>query len=81
PSQPEYAGHSGEYIRLVPAGEIIYLLLAQEKQMTELMAAVTESQYAYRYGAGKWTLTEGGGHIADSEPVMTYRLLRFARGD
>lgn len=81
PSEEEYAGDSGEYIRLVPDGNIIDILLAQEKQMIELLASLTESQYAYRYAEGKWTLKEVVGHIADAERVMTYRLLRFARGD
>ncbi|SDW71059.1 DinB family protein [Paenibacillus sp. PDC88] len=81
PSQEEYAGDIGDYIRLVPEGNIIDILLAQEKQMTELLASLTESQGAYQYAEGKWTLKEVVGHIVDSERVMTYRLLRFARGD
>ncbi|MEK4978189.1 DinB family protein [Bacillus sp. FSL K6-6540] len=81
PSEVEYAGDFGEYIRLVPEGNIIDILLAQEKRMTELLASLSESQGAYRYAEGKWTLKEVVGHIADGERVMTYRLLRFARGD
>ncbi|WNQ13907.1 DinB family protein [Paenibacillus aurantius] len=81
PSEEEYAGDFGYYIRLVPEGNIIDILLAQEKQMTELLASLTESQGAYRYAEGKWMLKEVVGHIADGERVMTYRLLRFARGD
>ncbi|MGF9769283.1 DinB family protein [Bacillus albus] len=81
PSEEEYASNLGEYIRLVPEGNIIDILLAQEKQMTELLASLTESDGAYRYAEGKWTLKEVVGHIADGERVMAYRLLRFARGD
>lgn len=81
PSEEEYSGDIGEYIRLVPEGSIIDILLAQEKQMTELLASLTESQGAYRYAEGKWTLKEVVGHIADAERILTYRLLRFARGD
>ncbi|GAK39139.1 DinB family protein [Paenibacillus urinalis] len=81
PSEEEYAGDIGAYIRLVPEGNIIDILLAQEKQMTKLLSSLTESQGAYQYAEGKWTLKEVVGHIVDSERVMTYRLLRFARGD
>ncbi|MBM6994948.1 DinB family protein [Paenibacillus sp. DXFW5] len=81
PSEEEYAGDAGAYIRLVPEGNIIDILLAQEKQMTELLSSLTESQSVYRYAEGKWMLKEVVGHIADSERVMTYRLLQFARGD
>ncbi len=41
--------------------------------MTELLASLTESQAAYRYAEGKWTLKEVMGHITDAERVMTYR--------
>ncbi|MEH6868875.1 DinB family protein, partial [Priestia megaterium] len=67
PSEEEYAWAIGEYIRLVPDGNIIDILLAQEKQMTELLASLTESHGAYRYAEGKWTLKEVVGHIADGE--------------
>ena len=70
PSEEEYAGSSGEYIRLVPDGNIIDILLAQEKQMTELLASLTESQATYRYAEGKWTLKEVVGHITDAERVI-----------
>lgn len=33
PSEEEYASNLGEYIRLVPEGNIIDILLAQEKQI------------------------------------------------
>ncbi|TKH16408.1 DinB family protein, partial [Bacillus wiedmannii] len=62
PSEEEYAVNFGEYIRLVPEGNIIDILLAQEKQMTELLASLTESNGAYRYAEGKWTLKEVVGH-------------------
>ncbi|RUS46974.1 DinB family protein [Cohnella sp. AR92] len=81
PLEEEYAEDFGYYIGLVPEGNIIDILLAQEKQMSELLASLTESQGAYRYAEGKWTLKEIVGHIADGERVMAYRLLRFARGD
>lgn len=81
PSEEEYAGDAGDYIRLVPEGDIIGILLAQGNQMTELLASLTEEQGSYRYAEGKWSLKEVAGHIIDSERVMTYRLLRFSRGD
>jgi len=53
PSEEEYAGDFGEYIRLVPDGNIIDILLAQEEQMTELLASLTESHGEYWYAEGK----------------------------
>lgn len=36
-------------------------------------------QVEYRYAPGKWSIKEVLGHIADTERVMAYRLLRFAQ--
>lgn len=44
PSEEEYSGDFGGYIQLVPEGNIIDILFTQEKQMTELLASLTESQ-------------------------------------
>ncbi|NOJ71744.1 DinB family protein [Paenibacillus alvei] len=38
-------------------------------------------QVEYRYAPGKWSIKEVLGHIANTERVMAYRLLRIARGD
>ncbi|EJW15848.1 DinB family protein [Paenibacillus alvei] len=38
-------------------------------------------QVECRYAPGKWSIKEVLGHIADTERVMAYRLLRIARGD
>jgi DinB superfamily len=81
PSQDEYGGHFGNYIRMVPEGNILDILAKQEKETAGLLSEWTESQGNYRYAEGKWTLKEVIGHIADTERVQSYRLLRFARGD
>ena len=45
------------------------------------MAAWPEAKAGYRYAEGKWSVREVVGHMADTERIMTYRLLRIARGD
>ncbi|MBW9235532.1 DinB family protein, partial [Leptospira santarosai] len=35
----------------------------------------------FRYADNKWTVKEVIGHVTDTERVMSYRLLRIARGD
>lgn len=81
PSESEYGGHFGTYVRLVPEGNLLDILADQERETAELLAKVPESQGEYRYAEGKWSLKELVGHIADTERVMAYRLLRIARGD
>lgn len=81
PLEDEYGGHFGNYIRLLPEGNILDILAGQESQTVGLLASLSESQLNHRYAEGKWTLSEVIGHIADTERVMSYRLLRIARGD
>jgi len=81
PSENEYGGHFGNYIRLVPEGDIVETLEVQERETIGLLSGLPESRGDYRYAEGKWSLKELVGHMTDTERVMSYRLLRIARGD
>jgi hypothetical protein len=56
---------------------------AYEAQETALvaMAGWDEARAGHRYAAGKWSVREVVGHMADFERIGAYRLLRIARGD
>ncbi|MFC6228237.1 DinB family protein [Paenibacillus allorhizosphaerae] len=81
PESSEYASHFGAYVNLVPEGRLVELLVEQSEQMKSMLERVTEEQGSFRYAPGKWSLKEVLGHMADTERVMSYRLLRVARGD
>lgn len=81
PSIEEYSPYHEQYIGLVGEGSVIEILAKQLVNTTELLSDISEAQANYRYAAGKWTLKEVIGHISDNERVMSYRLLRVARGD
>ena len=53
---------------------------AQDAVLTA-MAGWPEAKASHRYAEGKWSVREVVGHMADTERIMTYRLLRIARGD
>lgn len=75
---PEY---TRSYIELIPEGGIIDILSEQLETTKKLLSEVTDAQAEYRYAAGKWTLSEVLGHLTDTERIMSYRILRIARGD
>ncbi|MBO7748896.1 DinB family protein [Paenibacillus sp. MWE-103] len=80
PAADEFGGHFGIYIGLVE-GDVLTTLEDNRKQLAALYAAMTDSQALYRYAPGKWSLKEVLGHLADTERIMSYRMLRIARGD
>jgi hypothetical protein len=81
PASTEYAPFYENYVSLVPEGDLLQLMSQQIKETTDLLRNITDAQGEYRYAPGKWSLKEVIGHMSDTERVMSYRLLRFARGD
>ncbi|GAV12925.1 DinB family protein [Paenibacillus sp. chi10] len=81
PLAAEYGEAFANYIGLVPEGDLREMLADQLELTTELFVNLSEEQGDYRYAPGKWSIKEVLGHIADTERVMAYRLLRIARGD
>ncbi|MFC6039999.1 DinB family protein [Paenisporosarcina macmurdoensis] len=81
PSNEEFPAYFGKYIDLVSEGSLEDTLIKQLKDTTAFLSNISETQGNYRYAIDKWTLKEVIGHITDTERIMSYRLLRIARGD
>jgi len=74
PSETEYAPFFGRYIDRVTDQDIVSALLA-------LLRTFPEAKGGHRYAEGKWSVKEVIQHITDTERIMSYRALRFARKD
>ncbi|WNR42595.1 DinB family protein [Paenibacillus roseipurpureus] len=81
PGQDEYASFYTGYIQVVPEGDYVSILDEQEKALVAMFSSLQEEQALSGYAPGKWSLKEVLGHITDTERIMSYRLLRIARGD
>jgi len=81
PEPSEYTPYQGQYVSLVPEGDLIEILEAQKARTLALIAGLTEEQANGRYAPDKWTLKQVIGHMSDNERIQSYRLLRIARGD
>jgi uncharacterized damage-inducible protein DinB len=81
PAAGDYAPYYAGYVR--EAGEITVLdqLRAHLDDTARLLHPLSESQAAYRYAPGKWSIKEIVGHIIDTERVFSARALHFARVD
>jgi uncharacterized damage-inducible protein DinB len=81
PGADEHAPYYEKYIRLVPAGDVVATLSSQVEETLALLSTLTDEEADQAYAPGKWTLKELVGHVADTERIFAYRLLRAARGD
>jgi len=81
PASDEYAPHYATYVDKVAEPDVVAVLGNQRRSTASFLAALSESQAAYRYAPGKWTLREIIGHLSDSERIFAYRMLRIARRD
>ncbi|MFN2399199.1 MAG: DinB family protein [Gemmatimonadaceae bacterium] len=81
PETNEFAPYYHKYVQLVPDGDILGILERQISETTELLGGLSESKAESTYEPGKWTIKEVVGHMADTERVMTFRALWFARND
>ena len=81
PRPDEYAPYYEKYVSRVPDGEIVEVLRTQIGETLALLGGLPEERALHRYGPGKWSVKEVVGHMIDLERIMSYRMLRIARGD
>ena len=81
PLPGEYAEGYATYLAAAPEGNPLALLQTQMEAVAALYAGLSETQGAYRYAPGKWSLKDLLQHLSDSERIFAYRCLRIGRGD
>lgn len=81
PNLSESIPYYRQYINLVPEGDLLTLLVQQAEEIATLLRDCSSAQAAYRPAPDEWSTIEIVGHLADTERVLAYRLLRIARGD
>ena len=81
PDPSEYAHYYHQYISRVPDGALLDFLTRQLGDYRELFSGVSDTGAGQRPEPQKWSAKEVLGHVCDAERIMSYRALRFARGD
>lgn len=76
----EYPAIYSDYIESV-VGPVMEELREQVESFPEFLRSIPEDLGRYSYAEGKWTVKEVLCHILDTERIMAYRALRFARND
>ncbi|HEY2824940.1 MAG TPA: DinB family protein [Gemmatimonadales bacterium] len=81
PGSDEFAPFYAGYVGLVPDERVPARLESQVIETAALFGRVSAAREGHRYEPGKWSVREVAGHMADTERVMAYRLLRIGRND
>lgn len=82
PQPGEYAPYTIDYISLVPEdGLILKHLEENSAQVDSLMRAFSGTDRTTPHAPGEWTVQDVLGHIIDTERILGYRALCFARGE
>jgi uncharacterized damage-inducible protein DinB len=69
------------YLSLVPDGDLLAILQDEGQKALAILRSLSEAQADHRYAAGKWSVKQLVGHLIDTERILVYRALCFARGE
>lgn len=81
PQEGEYQSYYTGYVNWVKGKDIPVLLLDQVSEIKRFYLEMGEEKSLLAYEPGKWTAKEVLGHIIDTDRIMTFRALCFARGE
>ncbi|MCB1057624.1 MAG: DinB family protein [Acidobacteria bacterium] len=79
PALDECAPFYHGYLSQVPDGDIVVTLHRQGEETVAWASGLDPALARHSYGAGKWTIAQVLGHVADGERVFAHRVLWFAR--
>lgn len=81
PQANEHAPYYSLYIDRINDDDVLAVLSEQISEYVSLVSMASEKNITEPYAQGKWSVKELLGHINDTERIMSYRALRFARND
>lgn len=67
------------YLNHLRTDDLQEALRYSSKVLSDLLEAISSSDFDYRYAPGKWKIKEVVHHIIETEIIFNYRALRIAR--
>ncbi len=81
PGEAEHIAYYGQYIALVPDGDIIAILERQIAETERYFAAFSADEALWRPEPAEWNALQVAGHLVDAERLLMHRAFKIARGD
>lgn len=81
PGSDEYGAFYAGYVRRIGDVDIVATLTEQAGELGHLLDRLRSGAAAHRYAAGKWSVAEVIGHLADAERIFGMRATCVARGE
>ncbi len=70
-----------KYISLIKEDNVINALQNNLSKVMNMVSEIPANKEDFAYADGKWTIKQVVQHIIDTERILSYRALRFARKD
>ncbi len=81
PARDTYPDYYDNYIPLVKEDDLHTALRNNWTELLTVITSIPAEKALFAYAEKKWTIKQLLGHMIDTERIMTYRALRFARKD
>ncbi len=81
PQKEDYPAYYSIYVDKVSGESFSELILKQIDELNQLLESKPKEWVDFVYEEGKWSPKEVLGHITDTDRIMTFRALCFARGE
>ena len=81
PQPNTYPPYFEKYIALIKQDTVIEALQGNLQYLKHFAASISKEKENFAYADGKWTIKQVVHHTIDTERILSYRALRFARKD
>ncbi|MDX2171884.1 MAG: DinB family protein [Bacteroidota bacterium] len=81
PNEQTYPVYYQKYISLVKEDKVIEALTNNLESIKTIISNIPLLKEDFAYAEGKWTVKQVVQHTIDTERILAYRALRFARND
>ncbi len=81
PKPDELNDYYKSYLKYISEDDLLSLLKSQIEETKVFLKSISDEKSVLAYEPGKWQIKEVVGHLSDTERILVYRALRFARKD